>query len=198
MPLRDHFHPPLSVTRHWESLLGDWTSRLKKILNRHLLPEGYFASIRVRHREDPHEIETLVYREKAITDPLAAIAFVSPRNKDRREACRAFAAKWASYLQHGVGLVIIDVVTEQRTNLHNELIEYLDLPENCRFTKETPLYAASYRPSRQTADDNIEMWLNPLGVGEVLPTMPLSIRGELMVPLELEATYTEVLRDSRL
>jgi hypothetical protein len=42
------------------------------------------------------------------------------------------------------------------------------------------------------------MWLNPLGVGQTLPTVPLALRGAVTVPVELEATYTEVLRESRL
>ena len=35
-----------------------------------------------------------------------------PRNKDRPESRRAFAAKSAAYLQRGVGLIVLDIVTE--------------------------------------------------------------------------------------
>ena len=55
----------------------------------------------------------------------AAIELVSPSNRDRPEARRAFVAKCASYLQRGAGLVIVDVVTDRLANLHEELSAFL-------------------------------------------------------------------------
>jgi hypothetical protein len=43
MPLLDHFHPPLSQRRHWESFHAAWATALADSLNEGLLPEGYFA-----------------------------------------------------------------------------------------------------------------------------------------------------------
>jgi Protein of unknown function (DUF4058) len=43
MPLLDHFHPPLSGVRHWESFHAAWAGSIADALNRDLLPEGYFA-----------------------------------------------------------------------------------------------------------------------------------------------------------
>lgn len=43
MPLRDHFHPPLSQRRHWESFHAAWATALADGLNADWLPEGYFA-----------------------------------------------------------------------------------------------------------------------------------------------------------
>ncbi len=242
MPLRYHFHPPLSETRHWEDIHSGWTVEIKRTLNRRILPPGYFAEAQVHvgtflevdvatfeqgsseHEPVsgnggvavavetwappvttlvmpavfPDDIEVQVYSTSGGTNLVAAIELIGPGNKDRRETRRAFAAKCASYLQRGIGLVIVDVVTERLANLHNELIDLLEQPETFRFADETLLYAASYRPSRRTTGDQIEMWLNPLGVGQTLPTVPLALRGAVTVPVELEATYTEVLRDSRL
>ena len=42
MPLLDHFHPPLSLERHWESFHAAWSGSLADALN-HILPECYFA-----------------------------------------------------------------------------------------------------------------------------------------------------------
>ena len=42
MPLLDHFHPPLSRERHWESFHGTWAGAIADALNR-VLPRGYFA-----------------------------------------------------------------------------------------------------------------------------------------------------------
>ena len=36
----------------------------------------------------------------------------------------------------------------------------------------------------------IEVWPEPLAVGQPLPTLPLSLNAELCVPIDLEATYT--------
>lgn len=43
MPLLDHFHPPLSGVRHWESFHAAWAGSIADALNRDLLPPGYFA-----------------------------------------------------------------------------------------------------------------------------------------------------------
>lgn len=42
MPLRNHFHPPLSVRRHWHAFHNAWTTYLAADLNTRL-PQGYFA-----------------------------------------------------------------------------------------------------------------------------------------------------------
>jgi hypothetical protein len=42
MPLLDHFHPPLSPRRHWESFHVRWAASLAEALNSQL-PERYFA-----------------------------------------------------------------------------------------------------------------------------------------------------------
>jgi hypothetical protein len=242
MPMRDHFHPPLSQARHWEDIHSGWTVEIKRALNRRVLPPGYFAEAQVHvgsyvevdvatfeQAASGHEpvsgnggiavavetwappattlvipavftddIEVQVYATSGGNTLVAAIELISPGNKDRRETRRAFAAKCASYLQRGIGLVIVDVVTERLANLHNELLDLLEQAESFRFADDTPLYTASYRPSRRTTGDQIEMWLNPLGVGQTLPTMPLALRGAATVPVDLEATYTEALQASRL
>ena len=43
MPLLDHFHPPLSTQRHWESFHTTWAGAIADALNQKWLPEGYFA-----------------------------------------------------------------------------------------------------------------------------------------------------------
>jgi hypothetical protein len=43
MPLLDHFHPPLSPRRHWESIHVNWAGAIADALNETLLPEDYFA-----------------------------------------------------------------------------------------------------------------------------------------------------------
>jgi hypothetical protein len=146
----------------------------------------------------PDDIEVQVFRSDAGASLVAAVELVSPRNKDRPDARRGFAAKCAAYLQRRVGLVVIDVVTERLANLHDELVALLGQPEQFLLPAEALLYAVAYRPSRQDTGDQIEIWPYPLAVGEVLPTVPLALRGGPTLPLDLEATYTETRGRSRL
>ncbi len=74
---------------------------------------------------DSYEIR--VYQDLGGAELRAAIELVSPRNKDRAGARRTFAAKCAGYLQHGIGVVIIDVVTSRSANLHAELFDVLEV-----------------------------------------------------------------------
>jgi hypothetical protein len=48
MPLHDHFHPPLSERRHWDSFHGAWAEAMALMLNQGLLPPHYFAEARVK------------------------------------------------------------------------------------------------------------------------------------------------------
>src|SRR5205814_921256 len=79
---------------------------------------------------------------------VAAIELVSPANKDRAGKRRLFAAKCATYLSRGVGLVMIDVVTSRQANLHNELLDLLDLDAGFHLPGGQSLYAVAYRPLR--------------------------------------------------
>jgi len=47
LPLQDHFHPPLSVRRHWHAFHNAWATYIASDLNTRL-PEGYFAEPNVQ------------------------------------------------------------------------------------------------------------------------------------------------------
>jgi hypothetical protein len=147
----------------------------------------------------PDEVEIEVFQTIAGATLVGAIELISPRNKDRAEARRAFAAKCASYLQEGIGLVIVDVVTERHANLHDELIRLLEQEERFCFPAESLLYAVAYHPlRREPGGDQIDIWPMTLAVGQPLPTVPLALRGGPIIPLDLELTYGEARQKSRL
>jgi hypothetical protein len=139
----------------------------------------------------PDSFEVLVFDSFGGATLVGAVELASPSNKDRPDTRRAFAAKCASYLHAGVGLVMIDVVTERLANLHDELIRLLEQGEAFRFRHDSTLYAVAYRPTRRQKRDEIEMWQYPLVLGQTLPTVPLALRRGPTLPLELETTYTE-------
>lgn len=146
----------------------------------------------------PDDIEVQVFATATGATLVGAIELVSPGNKDRHETRQAFAAKCAAYLSRGVGLVVVDIVTNRLANLHNDLIGLLGRAEPFLFEPAATTYAAAYRPSRQPAGDQIEIWPTLLSLGQPLPTLPLALRNAGVVPVDLEETYIKACRRSRL
>ncbi len=230
MPLLDHFHPPLSEERKWESFHAAWAGSLADDLNRRL-PEGYFAEehthagpgveIDVATREEQEaasqggtavatppriwsppapaatipavfsdDVELHVFSTVSGPRLVAAIELVSPRNKDRAEARQAFAVKCASYLHQGVSLIVADIVTGRRANLHREILALLPGAAD-PLPADAVLYAVAYRPLRRDGAEQIDLWPARLAVGQTLPVLPLGLTAELCLPIDLEATYMD-------
>jgi hypothetical protein len=129
---------------------------------------------------------------------VAAVEIVSPANKDRPDCRRSFAVKTLAYLQHGIGLVVIDAVRVPRFNLHNEMIRLMGLGEPFLLEGDPPIYAAGYQPVGADDQGRIVAWPHLLEVGEPLPTVPLYLRGTGCIPLDLEGTYMDTRRLVRL
>lgn len=138
-----------------------------------------------------------IFRNEGGAVLVGAIELISPSNKDRSEQRRMFAAKCASYLAEGVGLVIVDIVTNRHGNLHNEFVALMHSDSGLRFGGDETLYAAAYRPIRRGDADLVDVWPSALSLGKALPILPLHLR-ELCVPVDLESTYAEACRRLRL
>lgn len=146
----------------------------------------------------PDEVEVQVFATVTGATLVGAIELVSPGNKDRAEARRAFAAKCVAYLTRGVGLIIIDIVTNRSANLHNEIVDLLGRGQPFLLDAAASLYAVAYRPLRQPSGDQIEIWPIPLAIGAGLPTLPLGLRNFGTVPVDLDDSYREACHRSRL
>jgi len=120
---------------------------------------------------------------------VAAVELVSPANKDRATHRRDFVIKCASYLRQHISVIVVDVVTERRDNLHGELMQLLSLPKEMLEVGAFPLYAVAYRLRIQEEKQRLELWPEELRIGAALPTLPLWIGEEEAVPLDLEASY---------
>jgi len=136
------------------------------------------------HHLDIFEVQ--VHREGGL-EMVAAIELVSPRNKDRQTARRLFAAKCAAYLQAGVSVIIVDVVTGRKENLYAVLLDQLALPQEDH--DQGDLYAVACRTAPLDEPVRLETWVVPLTLGALLPTMPLWLEDDLAVPLNLERSY---------
>ena len=139
----------------------------------------------------PDELEVLIFNEEGGPTLVAALELVSPGNKDRDTTRQAFLVKCANYLLQGIGLVMVDVVTNRRANLHNELMQFLGHTGAATLAEEVLLYAGAYRPARRKEGDQIDVWPATLTLAQPLPIMPLALRNFGCVPLDLETTYTE-------
>jgi hypothetical protein len=121
---------------------------------------------------------------------VALLEIVSPANKDRESSSQDFAAKVVNALDLGVHVLVVDVfppgkfdpqgmhgVIQQRLENSNEPY---DLP-----TAE-PLTLSSY-----AAGPRVEVYLEHLATGTMLPEMPLFLRPDRYVQVPLETTYWE-------
>lgn len=67
MPLLDHFTPPLNRTHPWRSFHGAWAAAMARLLNRGVLPAGYYA-VPLVDRDGPVEIDVATLRGQAVAD----------------------------------------------------------------------------------------------------------------------------------
>ena len=242
MPLLDHFHPPLSTERRWESFHSSWATRLADALTERWLPANYIAEEHA-HLGPSVEIDVGSFERETTTTSaeasgavatvgakvwtppvadgsvaavfpdtfevrvlctdtgpklVAAIELISPGNKDRATERRAFAIKSASYLYQGISVIVVDIVTNRRANLHNEILRLMDGADSLQLPPESSLYAVAYQPLRRGKEDGIDVWRSPLALGRALPTLPLGLRADLVIPVDFEATYAEACLRKRL
>ena len=214
MPLLDHFAPPLAGRRHWHSFLSSWAVCVASQLNT-TLPAGYFAEVNVQFAAQvdvvrgstipvPHATHSTTFIEAVVEVGIfsrsggpqlaGAVELVSPANKDRPETRQALVNKVATYIQAGVGVVLVDMVTERSADFHRELLARLGATGDA----PGPLFATAYRPVERDGVSTLDVWVEPVALGPPLPTMPLWLRGGLCLPVELEATYERTCTEQRL
>src|SRR6266849_7485997 len=64
MPLLDHFHPPLSAERRWESFHSSWATRIADGLTECWLPPNYIAEEHA-HLGPSVEIDVATFEQEA-------------------------------------------------------------------------------------------------------------------------------------
>ncbi len=133
--------------------------------------------------------EIKVQKEEGGLRLVAAIELVSPGNKDRPATRQAFVRKCATYLQEGVSVIIVDIVTERAGNLHAELMATLNASVKTSVHQPRQLYAAAYRALIGKSAAQVDAWPAALELGKALPTLPLWLDVDLAVPVDLEESY---------
>jgi hypothetical protein len=139
------------------------------------------------------QVEVLVYLQQGGPRLAGAIEFVSPANKDRQTHRDAFVSQCVTLLNQGVGLVMVDVVTERHANLHAELSLRLGTPSDLA----ADLYATAYRRVERDGQMSLDQWVETLALGQALPTMPLWVPGGHCLAVALEDTYNRTCAEQR-
>jgi hypothetical protein len=222
MPLRDHFRPPLDDAHSWEELHGQWPAVIVQHL-RKKLPPGYEAAPRLHsgsqveidvaayEKDEPpprqpsvaietilpdyDEYEVRIYDAKRHRQLVAAIEIVSPANKDRPEHRSIFVAKCAALVRKGIAVSIVDLVTVRRFNLYADLLTLIGHSDPTLGAEPPSLCAASCRWVRKGTRAVLEAWSNALAIGQALPTLPLWLSSDLVVPLNLGPSYEQACSD---
>jgi hypothetical protein len=141
------------------------------------------------------EYEVRVYDARRGRRLIAAIEIVSPANKDRPEHRSIFVAKCTALLREGVAVSIVDLVTIRQFNLYIELLSLIGHADPTLGEPPASLYAASCRWVRRGTKTILEAWSNILVVGQPLPTLPLWLSEDLVIPLNLEQSYEQACHD---
>jgi hypothetical protein len=119
---------------------------------------------------------------------VAMIEVVSPGNKDSRAALRSFVEKAANILDQGVNLLVVDLfppTSRDPQGIHKAIWDELgDQPFDAPAGK--PLIVASY-----LVGDIPTAYVDSVGVGDTLPSMPVFLSETRYIPAPLEATYQE-------
>ena len=117
---------------------------------------------------------------------VAVIEIVSPGNKDSRNALRSFVEKAADLLNQGVNPLVVDLfppTARDPRGIHKAVWdEFADEPFEAPPGK--PLTVASY-----LGGDLPTAYVEPVGVGDPLPSLPIFLSETRYIPAPLEPTY---------
>jgi hypothetical protein len=150
------------------------------------------AAPRVRFQDQAEDevyarkARSLVVRRTNGDRVIAVIEIVSPGNKGSRAALRSFVTKAVDYLNAGVHLLILDLfppTARDPQGIHPAVwSEIVDRPFELPADKRLTLVAYAAGLVKRA-------FIEPVGVGDVLPEMPLYLTPSGHVPVPLESTY---------
>ena len=119
---------------------------------------------------------------------VAVIEIVSPGNKSSTHALRSFVVKACDLLEQGIHLLIVDLFppsSRDPSGIHKAIWDEIR-EEPFALPEDKPLTLAAYSAGMpKTA------YIEPVGVGDALPAMPIFLDAEWYVPAPLESSYAE-------
>ena len=129
---------------------------------------------------------------------MAAIEIVSPLNKDRHGHRATFVSKVATLLKNNICVTIVDVVGTSGFNLYAELMNSLQGVDPALGSEPPPMYAVTIRTRFEDNRRLMDNWYHPLVIGQPLPTLPIWLKENWAISLDLESSYEETCRTLRI
>jgi hypothetical protein len=119
---------------------------------------------------------------------VAIIEIISPGNKESRNAIRSFVEKTADILNQGVNLLIVDLfppTPRDPLGIHKAITDEFE-EEPFEAPAGKPLIVASY-----IGGDIPTAYVESIGIGDPLPSLPIFLSPTRYIPAPLESTYQE-------
>jgi len=117
---------------------------------------------------------------------VAVIEILSPGNKSSTHALRSFVEKAYELLQHGINLLVVDLFPPSPRDpqgVHKAIWDEI-CDEPFELPADKPLTVAAYSAGiLKTA------YVEPVAVGDALPSLPIFLDAATYVPAPLETTY---------
>jgi hypothetical protein len=117
---------------------------------------------------------------------VAVIEIISPGNKHSEGAFRSLIEKACELIGSGINLLVIDLFPpgkHDRLGIHRAIWERID-QDSFELPPDKPLTIAAYKAlGIRTA------YVEPIAVGDPLPSLPIFLDAETYVPAPLEASY---------
>ena len=122
---------------------------------------------------------------------VAIVELVSPGNKSSQHALQAFLAKTRELIQRKIHLLIVDLfppTPRDPDGIHGAIWSDIeDAP--FELPPESPLTLVAYE-----CGDTTHAYIEPVAVGQSLPSMPLFLEPGAYVDVPLDETYTSTFR----
>lgn len=117
---------------------------------------------------------------------VAVIEVVSPGNKNSQHALRSFVLKAEELLRGGVNLLVVDLFPPSPRDpqgIHKAIWDEIN-DEPFKLPADKPLTVAAYRAGLPWT-----AYVEPVAVGDALPSLPIFLDPDTYVPAPLESTY---------
>lgn len=117
---------------------------------------------------------------------VAVIEVVSPGNKNSQHALRSFVEKAYELLSQGIHLLVVDLFPPSARDpqgIHKAIWDQIN-EEPFELPANKPLTVAAY-----CAGETKTAYVEPVAVGDALPSLPIFLDERIYVPAPLEETY---------
>ena len=193
MPIHDWTRVEAGIFLHFHHA---WISEIGRVLNRGLLPDNYYALVEQRPgrvtldapllQMEERKKNTVVIRHVGDDRMVATLAIISRGNKATRAAFRAILDDAIDLLENHVHLLVIDLfppATSDPYGIHAAIWQEVVDEAEFQPPSNKPLTLVSYESGR------VHAYVEPVAVGDVLPTMPLALAPNWYAHVPLEGTY---------